>query len=122
MASAAPPLRLSQSQTTLALGEAVPGGAGGGLRAGGGRGGPARAGREAWPAPALAAELGGGVGKSREELTAPPPEPRLPGPREGRREEEGREGAASRSASVAPARLRPRGLLRDEAPLRGDDL
>lgn len=75
----------------------MPGGAGGGLRAGGGRGGPARAGREAWPAPALAAELGGGVGKSREELTAPPPEPRLPGPREGRREEEGR-GRALRPA------------------------
>lgn len=107
LASAAPPLRLSQSQVTLAPGEAVPGGAGGGLRAGGGRGGPARAGREAWPAPALAAGLGCGVGKSREELTAPPPEPRLPGPREGGREEEGREGAASRSASVAPARLRP---------------
>lgn len=63
--------------------------------------------RGAWPAPALAAELGCGVGKSREEPTAPPRESLLPEPREGGREEAGREGAAPGSASVAPAGLRP---------------
>lgn len=62
---------------------------------------------EAWPAPALAAELGCSVGKSREEPTAPPAEQRLPGPREGGREEAGREGAASGLVSEAPARLHP---------------
>lgn len=72
--------------------------------------------REAWPAPALAPRLGCGVGKSFEEQTAPPGEPRL--------QEPGWEGGRKPAGSaLRPARRRWLLLLRhDEAPLRGDDL
>lgn len=72
--------------------------------------------REAWPAPALAPRLGCGVGKSFEEQTAPPGEPRL--------QESGWEGGRRPAGSaLRPARRRWLLALRhDEAPLRGDDL
>lgn len=80
MASAAPPLRSSQSRATPTLKEAVPDPATGACARRRERGPRPRG--EAWLAPALAAALGCGVGKSGEEPSAPPRDRAVAGSRE----------------------------------------